>query len=182
MKKVLVVVDMQYDFITGALGTIEAQDILPLVAKKIKNYHNIGYPVYFTKDTHKPDYLNTQEGKNLPIEHCIIETRGWGIHASLDPEYASDILIKNTFGYPNWKEFFVKEEQIGIGTFDVEEIELIGVCTDICVISNALILKSIFPEVKITVDATCCAGTTPEKHKMALEVMKSCQINIINAI
>ena len=168
MNKVLIVIDMQNDFIDGSLGTKEAQTIVPTVKEKIKEYQKRGDNIIFTRDTHQIDYLNTPEGKKLPVEHCIYGTHGWQIAKELEVEGAT-YIDKPTFGWSHW------EEQ----KFD-NEIELIGLCTDICVVSNALILKAVFPELKITVDASCCAGVTPQTHKSALETMKMCQIDIIN--
>ena len=165
MKKTLIVVDMQNDFIDGALGTKEAQAIVPNVKKKIEEYEARGDEIIFTRDTHSKNYLRTNEGKHLPIEHCIYNTYGWHISDKLG--YGYEVINKPTFGYNGWSEYYF------------EEIELVGLCTDICVVSNALILKAIFPESDITVDASCCAGVTPEKHAAALEVMKSCQIKVI---
>lgn len=170
MKKVLIIVDMQNDFVTGSLGTKEAQNIVPNIKKKIKEYLDCGESVAFTQDTHFEDYFETNEGRNLPVEHCRFKTEGWKICPELDipdlPHYTKD-----TFGYEYWKEAFPE---------DIKEIELCGVCTDICVVSNALVLKMLYPETNIVVDASCCAGVTPEKHKAAMEVMKSCQIVVID--
>ncbi len=164
--KTLIVIDMQNDFVTGSLGTKEAQAIVPNVKKKIQEYVNRGDQIIFTRDTHYSNYLETQEGKMLPVEHCIYDTEGWEIVDEL--EVMNCIYVnKTSFGWDGWLKL------------NYEEIELIGVCTDICVISNALILKAQFPEVKITVDASCCAGVTPGLHEAALKVMKSCQINVI---
>jgi len=164
--KTLIVIDMQNDFVTGSLGTKEAQAIVPNVKKKIQEYVNRGDQIIFTRDTHYSNYLETQEGKMLPVEHCIYDTEGWEIVDEL--EVMNCIYVnKPSFGWDGWLKL------------NYEEIELIGVCTDICVISNALILKAQFPEVKITVDASCCAGVTPGLHEAALKVMKSCQINVI---
>lgn len=164
--KILIVIDMQNDFVTGSLGTKEAQAIVPNVKKKIQEYVNRGDQIIFTRDTHYSNYLETQEGKMLPVEHCIYDTEGWEIVDEL--EVMNCIYVnKTSFGWDGWLKL------------NYEEIELIGVCTDICVISNALILKAQFPEVKITVDASCCAGVTPGLHEAALKVMKSCQINVI---
>jgi nicotinamidase-related amidase len=167
MKKTLIVIDMQNDFIDGSLGTPEAQAIVPNVKKKIEEYDANGYNVVFTRDTHQKDYLDTNEGKHLPVEHCIEGTYGWQIASELDWELRP-IVDKPTFGNLNWKSFF-----------DFEEIEIVGLCTDICVVSNALILKAMYPDSNITVDASCCAGVTPESHKAALTTMKMCQINVI---
>lgn len=168
--KVLVVVDMQNDFVTGSLGTKEAREIVPSVKKKIEKYFSNGEEIIFTRDTHYSNYLDTQEGKNLPVEHCIYGTMGWNILEGLETPNCQ-YVDKNTFGWDQWKET--------LGKSNLDEVELIGVCTDICVVSNALLIKVLFPEAKITVDASCCAGVTPEKHDAALEVMKSCQINVI---
>ncbi len=165
MRKTLIVIDMQNDFIDGALGTKEAQAIVPNVKKKIEEYEARGDEIIFTRDTHLKNYLETNEGKHLPIEHCICNTYGWHISDKLG--YGYDVINKATFGYNGWSEY------------DFEEIELVGLCTDICVVSNALILKATFPEIDITVDASCCAGVTPETHQAALTTMKMCQINVI---
>lgn len=170
MKKILIVIDMQNDFIDGSLGTKEAVAIVPNVIEKIKEYKPEN--VYATKDTHPVNYLETQEGRNLPVEHCIDGTAGWEIQpdiAKLIPE--SHVYPKPTFGS-------VKLAQ-DITALGPDEIELVGLCTDICVVSNALMLKAFMPEVPITVDASCCAGVTPEKHAAALETMKSCQIHVV---
>lgn len=166
MKKTLIVIDMQNDFIDGALGTKEAQAIISNVNKKIEEYKSRGDEIIFTRDTHPVTYLDTNEGKHLPVPHCILGTNGWHIADEIEVPTAN-IIDKPTFGYMGWGEYWF------------EEIEIIGLCTDICVVSNALILKATFPESDITVDASCCAGVTPEKHAAALEVMKSCQINVI---
>lgn len=164
--KTLIVIDMQNDFVTGSLGTKEAQAIVPKVKNKIQEYVDRGDQIIFTRDTHDTDYLETQEGKMLPVEHCIYGTEGWEIVDGLEVPNCIHVN-KTSFGWGGWYEL------------NYEEIELIGVCTDICVISNALILKSQFPEIKIAVDASCCAGVTPELHEAALKVMRSCQINVI---
>ena len=170
MKKTLIVIDMQNDFISGSLGTKEAQAIVPNVKNKIEEYKARGDEVIFTRDTHYEDYLNTNEGKHLPVKHCIFKTNGWDIHSELD--YTDYLHIdKESFGYYSWESWFYN---------DTDAIEIIGLCTDICVVSNALIIKAIFPEIDITVDASCCAGVTPESHKAALTTMKMCQINVIN--
>lgn len=161
--KTLIVVDMQNDFIDGSLGTEEAQAIVPNVKKKIQEYKNRGDEIIFTRDTHQSDYLDTPEGKKLPVVHCIKGTKGWQIADGLEVEGCT-YIDKPTFGWTHWNE----------RTF--QEIEMVGVCTDICVVSNALILKATFPSVEITVDASCCAGVTPQTHLAALETMKMCQI------
>jgi nicotinamidase-related amidase len=168
MRKILIVVDMQNDFITDALGSPEAQAIVPNVKNKIEEYLSRGDKVIFTRDTHHDNYLKSQEGKKLPVTHCIEGTHGWEVVSAIDnPECQH--LNKLTFGYMGWDLRLDKPE----------EIELVGVCTDICVVSNALILRATFREAEITVDASCCAGTTPENHNAALQVMKCCQINVI---
>lgn len=172
MKKTLIVVDMQNDFIDGALGTKEAQAIVPNVKKKIEEYKARGDEIIFTKDTHYYDsYLYTNEGQHLPVGHCIKDTEGWNISKELDTK-CCNIIDKNTFGYNAW-DLHITQEDVD------DEIELVGLCTDICVISNALILKATFPEMKITVDASCCAGVTPKSHQAALITMKMCQIDVI---
>ncbi len=168
--KYLIVVDMQNDFISGALGTKEAQSIVSMVAEKIKRFDG---SVIFTRDTHFADYLATQEGEKLPVEHCIKDTEGWQICAELMPFVNNNAVDKITFGSMQLPEL-LKEKGIP------DSVELCGLCTDICVISNAMILKAAFPETKITVDAACCAGVTPQSHKTALQAMKSVQIEIIN--
>lgn len=167
MSKTLIVVDMQNDFISMALGTPEAQNIVPKVKSKISEYLAAGNTVIYTRDTHKENYLDTLEGKNLPVPHCIHGTKGWEIADGL---YAPGCLIidKPNFGWTGWKDLAL------------DEIELVGLCTDICVVSNALILKATFPEANITVDAACCAGVTPESHRAALQTMAMCQIQIKN--
>lgn len=168
--KYLIVVDMQNDFIDGALGTPEAVAIVPCVKEKIENFEG---KVLFTRDTHAPDYLSTQEGRNLPVEHCIKGTDGWQIHSSLEPLRKTDAIDKPTFGSTALMDFLKGEK-------NVESLEFIGLCTDICVISNAILAKANFLEIPVTVDAKCCAGVTPQSHKNALEAMKMCQIQVIN--
>ena len=172
MKKILVVIDMQNDFVDGALGTPEAAGIVDAVVKKIRSYE--GETVYATRDTHQRDYLNTQEGKNLPVEHCIEGTKGWELNDRV-AEALKDgkVIDKPTFGSVN-----LVYELSQIGAREEVEIELVGLCTDICVVSNALLLKAAMPEVKISVDASCCAGVTPESHQAALTTMKMCQIQV----
>ena len=176
MKKTLIVIDMQNDFVTGALGSKEAVAILPNVKKKIEEYIAGGHEVIFTRDTHGENYIETREGKYLPVTHCIKGTEGWQVVAELDREDCEH-LDKPSFGFTGWSFSYDGARVIGMRRF--EEIEIIGVCTDICVVSNALILKAYFPETNITVDASCCAGVTPESHAAALATMKSCQINVI---
>ena len=176
--KTLIVVDMQNDFITGPLGTPEARTIVPKVKAKIEEYRELGHTVVFTRDTHFDDtYLLHREGRHLPIKHCIVGTPGWNIVDGLSREDLGDKLLdKFTFGYPDWQ---YTTDCMLHGKFR-DGIEIVGVCTDICVISNALMLRSVLSEVEITVDASCCAGTTPGNHRAALRVMKSCQINVVN--
>lgn len=175
MKKILIVIDMQNDFINGSLGSVDAQKIVPNVKEKINKCIDEDYKIIFTRDTHEKNYLETFEGKNLPVEHCIFETDGWKVIPELIERVAfyPDVTVVNkpTFGYEGWKEL--------LGGIKDCEIELVGVCTDICVISNVLVLRMLYPDCKITVDASCCAGVTRKKHNAALEVMKSCQINVI---
>ena len=167
MKRVLIVVDMQNDFIDGSLGTKEAVAIVDKVKAKIEEYHSRGDKVIFTRDTHQDNYLETPEGKKLPVSHCIEGSKGWEIADGLMVENAM-IINKPTFGYTGWVDVLTGESCI----------ELVGLCTDICVVSNALILKAQFPDVDISVDASCCAGVTVETHKAALETMKMCQIDV----
>ena len=172
MKKILIVVDMQNDFIDGALGTKEAVAIVPKVEEKIRNFDG---EVFFTRDTHETYYLETQEGKNLPVKHCIRDTEGWQIRKELDILRKTEPIDKETFGSTDLVgELVTLNEDQGIGS-----ITLVGLCTDICVISNALLIKAYLPEVPISVDAACCAGVTPERHENALKAMEMCQIKII---
>ena len=170
MGRVLVVVDMQNDFVNGSLGSEDACRIIPNVKKKISEYQKNGDTIIFTRDTHDENYLKSQEGKYLPVPHCIYGTDGWNIVDGLEVENCH-YIDKPNFGWPHWDKNAFGDE---------DEIELIGVCTDICVVSNALILKAMYPETHITVDADCCAGVTPESHRAALLTMKSCQIDVIN--
>lgn len=172
--EILLVIDMQNDFINGALGTKEAQEILPKVVEKVKNWTG---QILFTRDTHDQNYLNTQEGKNLPVPHCIKNTTGWEIHSDLTPWISNAVLDKPNFGsldLPN-----ALKKIIGNTPESEVTITLIGLCTDICVLSNAIILKPAFPEAKIQVDGACCAGVTPESHNNALAAMPLCQIQVI---
>lgn len=167
-KKTLIVIDMQNDFVTGALGSNDAVAILPNVKAKIKEYETNGDTIIFTRDTHGTNYLKTNEGKHLPVIHCVSGSEGWKIVEGLEIPNCH-YINKPAFGWTGW-----------VDNFNFEEVELIGVCTDICVVSNALILKAQFPEINITVDASCCAGVTPESHQAALTTMKMCQINVVN--
>lgn len=168
---VLAVIDMQNDFIDGVLGTDEAQKIVDSVKSKIDHYRQSGDIILFTQDTHSESYLKTQEGQKLPVEHCIKGTNGWQISSKLAVEGA-EVVEKPSFGSFDLAEKIAQIKEL-------ETIELIGLCTDICVISNAIILKAKFPEVKILVDASCCAGVTVESHQNAINAMKMCQIEVI---
>ena len=161
--KVLIVVDMQNDFITGALGTPEAQAIVDRVVSRIKGFDGM---VLATRDTHGPGYLSSAEGKKLPVPHCIRGTKGWQIAPGLYVE-GCKIIDKPNFGWPHWD----KET--------LEDVELVGLCTDICVVSNALIIKAAFPNASVKVDPACCAGVTPESHNAALLTMQMCQIDLL---
>ena len=169
MRKALVVVDMQNDFIDGALGTTEAQEMLPRMVAKLTAEQAAGTVLVFTMDTHGADYLATQEGQKLPVEHCIRGTAGWQIADALQPFVrGAQIVEKPAFGATDLPALLA----------DYDEIELVGLCTDICVISNALLLKAFYPEKPISVDASCCAGVTPESHANALAAMRMCQVEV----
>ena len=174
MRKILVVVDMQNDFIDGSLGTSEAVSIVPKVVEKIRQYDP--WNIYLTRDTHYENYLESQEGRNLPVVHCVRGTGGWQIRNEVaEAAEGATIVDKPTFGSVELAgRLMVERAQESL------EIEMVGLCTDICVVSNALLFKAAMPEAPITVDASCCAGVTPERHRAALETMKSCQINVIN--
>jgi len=172
MKKYLVVVDMQNDFIDGALGTPEAQAIVPGVCEKIRQYPKDH--VIATRDTHAENYLETQEGRNLPVVHCVKGTTGWELHPKIAAALKDAVVIdKPTFGS---KE--LAEKLALLAELDELEITLVGLCTDICVVSNALLVKAFLPETTVRVIADCCAGVTPESHKAALDTMRMCQIQI----
>ncbi|MDR2854747.1 MAG: cysteine hydrolase [Methanomicrobiales archaeon] len=173
MAKLLIVVDMQNDFITGSLGSVQAQHIVTGVNSKIKTYKQNSDTIIFTRDTHYDNYLSTQEGEYLPVPHCIIGTDGHDIAKELDTS-GHEIFDKPSFGS------LALAKQLAESKEQYDEIELCGLCSDICVISNALILKAQFPETKVTVDATCCAGVTEESHQAALLTMKMCQVNVVN--
>lgn len=181
--KVLVVIDMQNDFITGPLGTKEAQAIVPRVKEKIRNAVENGDYIFYTRDTHHENYLETMEGRKLPVKHCIQGSLGWYIPCELFVEGTYDnsyTVDKYTFGDYRLsliiREFMMDDE---IPLSSISEIELVGLCTDCCVVTNAIILKTEFSdEVEISVDATCCAGVTPETHEAALKTMEMCQINV----
>ncbi len=168
MKKTLIVVDMQNDFIDMALGTPVAVAIVPRVKAKIQAFLQAGYEIIYTRDTHGPEYLSTPEGKKLPVEHCIRDSKGWEIADGLYVP-GCKIIDKPNFGWPHW------DQEV------LEDVELIGLCTDICVVSNALIIKATFPDAAVKVDKTCCAGVTPESHQAALTTMQMCQIDIVEA-
>ncbi len=173
MRKILCVIDMQNDFITGTLGTKEAEGILENVRGKMATYDK--KDIVATQDTHNTNYLNTQEGINLPIEHCIKGSEGWAIHSALQPFLlAEQIFEKNTFGSEQLADFLKAEYEK-----EAFVLEMLGLCTDICVVSNALLCKAKIPELKIVVDGACCAGVTPESHEKALDIMRMCQINIV---
>ncbi len=175
--EVLVIVDMQNDFVTGVLGTQEARDVVEHVVRRAEKALEHGDRLIFTRDTHRKNYLSTQEGRNLPVVHCVAGTEGWEIVSELEPfAEEAEVLDKPTFGSEELGCLLQElndEEEIG-------KITLVGVCTDICVISNALLIKAFLPEAEITVDAACCAGVTPESHRTALAAMKACQIGIEN--
>lgn len=180
----LIVVDMQNDFVSGALGTPKAVEIVPRVAARTAEGLSRGEEVLFTRDTHETDYLNTQEGKKLPVPHCIRGTAGWEIVPQL-AEYAAGRtpVDKPTFG-SRYLGAVLKARDEDLrkqGKPGVERVTLVGLCTDICVISNALLVKAFLPEAEVAVDASCCAGVTAESHKNALEAMKVCQVDIENA-
>jgi len=172
MRKLLIVIDMQNDFIDGALGTPEAVAIVENVKAKIRSYPPAD--ILATKDTHEKHYLQTQEGKNLPVEHCIRGSKGWEIREDI-AELLDGVKIyeKPTFG-----SVAMALDVAEISQDEEIEVEMVGLCTDICVVSNALLLKAMMPEVKISVDPSCCAGVTPESHEAALETMKMCQVAV----
>ena len=195
--KVLIVVDMQKDFVDGALGTPEAQAIVPLVAETIHQFADPNTAIIFTKDTHTDNYMNTLEGKNLPVPHCIEGTGGCGIvdevfEAWIQHAQGENCYMSGYDAYPLYDENPIRIKKPTFGSvelqnilydmndrFEIEEITLMGVCTGICVLSNAILCKATLPEVPVNVVADCCACVTPESHKTALEAMKLCQINII---
>lgn len=175
MKRFLIVVDMQKDFVDGALGSSEAQAIVPAVVEKIRQFDG---QIIVTYDTHEEDYLQSREGRFLPVAHCIRDTAGWQLDAAVAEalaERAYTVVEKPTFGAVTLPE--VVQQLAGDEDFSVE---LIGLCTDICVVSNAMLLKAAFPEADMSVDAACCAGVTPQSHQAALTTMACCQISVIN--
>lgn len=171
MEKLLIIIDMQNDFIDGALANPAAQAIVPGIVDLAKNW--IG-KIGVTYDTHYDNYMETQEGRNLPVPHCIAGTAGHSINAQIAEVLKDRVqysIVKPTFGFISWDDYF--------DTDDFDEVVLVGTCTDICVISNAITLKATYPELKVTVIENLCAGLSPEKHAAAIEVMKSCQVNVI---
>ena len=172
MQNILIVVDMQNDFINGALGTPEAVSIVPRVKEKLATFNG---RVYFTRDTHGDGYLETQEGRKLPVPHCIRGTYGWQITDALDASNAAMIVDKPTFGSTLLAEIIELENV----REPIEKVTLVGLCTDICVISNAMLIKARLPEIRVEIDSSCCAGVTPESHENALNAMRVCQIEII---
>ena len=186
--KILCLIDLQCDFIDGTLGSPEAQAIVPRIVEKLNNYEDKRNTLLlYTKDTHYSNYLDTLEGKNLPVPHCIENTPGWSINKEIESavkanrflSYSSDKIInsriyKNTFGSDDLRDLLIRYKD------EIEEVEFCGLVTDCCVVSNVLMARQALPNTKILVDASCCAGTTQEKHLAALEVMKSCQIDIVN--
>ena len=172
--KALIVVDVQNDFVDGALGTKEAVEMLPRLIEKLEKISAEGKTdIIFTQDTHGENYLETQEGKLLPVVHCVKKTHGWEIVPELQEfvEKAREVIEKKSFGSTRLPSLLKP----------YEEVEFVGLCTDICVISNAILLKAFYPEQKVSVDASCCAGSTPENHQKALDVMKNCQCVIKNS-
>lgn len=163
VKKTLIVIDMQHDFIYGALGNAQTQAVVPYVRQKIERCAAEGWDIIYTRDTHFDNYLQTQEGRHLPVVHCVQGSDGWQIVEGLYRE-GCRIIDKPNFGWPHWDEV------------ELEYAELIGVCTDICVVSNALAIKAQHPEITVAVDAACCAGVTPQSHEAALQTMKMCQV------
>ena len=177
MEHVLIVVDMQNDFVDGVLGSPEAMAILPAVVNKIKNHEG---KIIFTRDTHDSEYMETREGKYLPVPHCIKGTKGWEIKdevwAAACGKADVEIVDKPTFGSTELVDKLLDHSD----DHALGQVTLIGVCTDICVISNAMLIKAALPEIDVTVDAACCAGVTPESHRNALNAMKACQMDIEN--
>lgn len=173
MEKLLIVVDMQNDFVDGALGTPEAVKIVGPVADKIRAHRG---PVIFTRDTHRENYLETQEGKKLPVVHCVKGTHGWRLNPEINLLVdGREIFDKPTFGSVELSRYVASLYQ----SHEIDSVELVGLCTDICVLSNAILLKATEPELVVSVDARCCAGVTPKSHLNALEAMKMCQVEIV---
>ena len=180
MNKLLVLVDFQNDFIDGALGTPEAQAIVPKVVEKVKNWDG---DIFFTADTHGENYMQTNEGKHLPVVHCVKDTDGWELRKEI-----ADVVRKKIDSGTFQKNTFFKETFASISLMNriydagYKYVEFIGLCTDICVASNAIMLKAVCPEIRICVDPTCCAGVTPESHQAALITMKMCQIDMVEDV
>ena len=173
---ILIVVDMQNDFVSGALGTPEARRIVPAAAERVAAGIRRGERIFFTRDTHGADYLHTREGRNLPVPHCIRGTEGWEIVEQLRPASAGQaILDKPSFGSAELGRLLAEENEKEL----IEKVTLIGLCTDICVLANVALLKTYCPEVPMTVRASCCAGVTPEAHENALNAMKALQVEIL---
>lgn len=175
MKKFLIVVDMQNDFIDGSLGTSQAQAIVRPAAERILARRREGYQILVTRDTHGENYLNTSEGRHLPVSHCIRGTEGWEIHPEIAP-LLEDCLILDK---PSFGSLELADTVASLAGAEEAEIEMLGLCTDICVISNALLLKARLPEAALSVVSSCCAGVTPESHEAALLAMKMCQVEIL---
>lgn len=173
MQNVLVVIDMQNDFIDGALGTKEAEAIVPNVKEKIETFDGV---VLYTRDTHTETYMQTQEGRNLPVAHCIKGTKGWEIRPELEELRKTPAIDKVTFGSSQLPEKLLELHK----ETPIKSITFVGLCTDICVISNVMVTKAFLPEIELIVDASCCAGVTPQSHKNALEAMKVCQVKVVN--
>lgn len=174
VQEILIVVDMQNDFINGVLGTPEAQQILPKVEEVVKNFKG---KVLFTRDTHDEDYLQTPEGKNLPVPHCKQGSSGWEIAQSLQQYVTVPPLDKGTFGSLDIIPLI--QSQVDNSPNTQLRLSFVGLCTDICVISNAMIAKTAFPLAELVVIGDCCAGVTPESHKNALSAMAMCQIKVL---
>lgn len=180
--EILVVVDMQNDFVDGALGTKEAVEIVPKVAEKIRLFMDgINSRVLYTRDTHEENYLDTQEGRHLPVRHCIRGTQGWEICPEIELLRKEQPIDKTTFGSPVLGQLLKAQDEDlkKQGKEGITSVTLVGLCTDICVISNALLVKAFLPETPVIVDASCCAGVTVESHQNALQAMNMCQIQII---
>lgn len=176
MKKFLIVVDIQKDFVDGSLGTAEAQAMIPAAVEKIRKHEG---KIFVTLDTHEENYLETSEGRHLPVVHCVHDTEGWQLNSEIEKALVGHDVVtvkKGTFGNTALPALLEKE-----AAGEEFEVELIGLCTDICVVSNALVIKSMLPEVPLKVDAACCAGVSPETHNAALTVMRCCQVEIENA-
>ena len=163
--KTLIVIDMQNDFVDGSLGSPDAEAIVAPVIDKIRKCREEGYRIIFTRDTHGENYLETREGQYLPVKHCIKGSFGWELQKDMDTTGAT-VIDKPAFGYTGW------------GEYPSDEFELVGLCTDICVVSNALLLKAIYPEAVVRVDSHCCAGVTKESHEAALMTMRACHVEV----